>query len=226
MECFIYAITNIVTGRRYIGSCVNVKRRLGEHRSSLKHNKHHCVYLQHSYNKHGRENFTFSVVRVIASNDRKERSMAELEEIASTPCFNSMQASTDLQHFESTEEVRRRISVSGKQRHKDRPELAARHSERMKDKYSDPAEKERTSQLTKGSHTLEIRKIMSDKTKLSWSDETVRAKRLNRTYSEVCTLSKSERMKAFWASPKGQLTKVKQKAAVQAYFAAKRLSSS
>lgn len=221
MECFIYAITNTVTGRRYIGSCVKVKRRFGEHRSALKHNKHHCSYLQNSYNKHGKENFTFSIIRVLTINDRKARAVAELEEIAKAPCFNSLQAQTNLQFFTSSEEIRLKISESGKQRYQDRPEIAQKHSAFMKIKMSDPILRAKLSESVKAAHTEEVRKKKSEAAKRSWASGERRPRPI-RILSPEEIQSKAEKMKAFWASPEGQLTKVKQKAAVQAYFANKR----
>jgi len=42
----IYKITNLKNGKVYIGSSKNIKRRLIEHKSRLKNNKHINKYFQ------------------------------------------------------------------------------------------------------------------------------------------------------------------------------------
>ena len=47
----IYEILNTKTNKRYIGSSSNIERRWKEHDSMLRHNKHHSIKLQRSYNR-------------------------------------------------------------------------------------------------------------------------------------------------------------------------------
>lgn len=49
----VYQIYNPITNKRYIGSSINVERRLKEHLRNLKRNNHHNMYLQAAYNKYG-----------------------------------------------------------------------------------------------------------------------------------------------------------------------------
>lgn len=58
----IYMILNIVNGKFYIGSSVNVNKRLLHHKNSLNKNKHHSILLQRAFNKYGKENFIFQLV--------------------------------------------------------------------------------------------------------------------------------------------------------------------
>ena len=58
----IYQILNIRTGCFYIGSAFNYKNRWSHHIHLLNNNKHHNIHLQRSWNKHGAENFTFSII--------------------------------------------------------------------------------------------------------------------------------------------------------------------
>lgn len=62
----IYCIEHIESGKKYIGSSIDITRRFCIHRSSLKHNKHHCAYLQRAVNKYGIEAFAFYVVEETA----------------------------------------------------------------------------------------------------------------------------------------------------------------
>ena len=61
----IYKITCLVTGKFYIGSSVDLKRRKFWHFCQLRHNKHKNVHLQKAFNKYGADNFVFSVVEFL-----------------------------------------------------------------------------------------------------------------------------------------------------------------
>ena len=50
-----YKIINKKTQKYYYGSSKNIYVRIIQHKSQLKNNKHHCVYLQNSYNKYGKK---------------------------------------------------------------------------------------------------------------------------------------------------------------------------
>lgn len=56
---WLYQIINVDNGMFYIGSTKNIKRRLREHRNTLKNNSHHCQHLQNAWNKYGESLFSF-----------------------------------------------------------------------------------------------------------------------------------------------------------------------
>ena len=62
MGCGIYAIRNKKTGQIYIGSSVNIKSRLGVHKSCLRGGYHDNIHLQRSWNKHGENAFVFETL--------------------------------------------------------------------------------------------------------------------------------------------------------------------
>lgn len=64
----IYKITCLATGKFYIGSSVNLKRRKCMHFRELKTNKHANKHLQFSYNKHGKDSFIFEVIEYLPAN--------------------------------------------------------------------------------------------------------------------------------------------------------------
>ena len=72
----IYAITNLETGRRYIGSAVNVQKRYSEHRRHLRRGSHHNPPLQRAWVKYGEANFRLTVVEKV---ERKEN-LCEVEQ--------------------------------------------------------------------------------------------------------------------------------------------------
>ncbi len=71
----IYAIINLVNGKMYVGSTSNLSRRKTRH--LLRLNTHHSPSLQHSYNKHSKENFKFIVLESL----EKDEDMYKKEQI-------------------------------------------------------------------------------------------------------------------------------------------------
>lgn len=60
----IYCILCLINNRRYIGSTQDMTRRKGEHRYTLKNNRHDNPELQADYNLWGVENFVFEKLEV------------------------------------------------------------------------------------------------------------------------------------------------------------------
>lgn len=58
----IYQIYSIIDQKSYIGSSKNIKQRWYRHKSELRRNKHHSVYLQRAWNKHSENNFEFKIL--------------------------------------------------------------------------------------------------------------------------------------------------------------------
>jgi group I intron endonuclease len=61
----IYKITCLATGKFYIGSSVNLKRRKYIHFRELQANVHNNKHLQFSYNKYGKDSFIFEVIEYL-----------------------------------------------------------------------------------------------------------------------------------------------------------------
>ena len=59
MNSGIYIIKNIITGKIYIGSAVNIEKRLYAHLWALKKNRHDNIHLQRAWNKDGEAFFLF-----------------------------------------------------------------------------------------------------------------------------------------------------------------------
>lgn len=112
-SCGIYAITNIITGDFYIGSSVELRRRLQSHRRHLDMNFHRNAHLQNSWNKHGKDNFAFEILLLC---DRSSTLLYEQLLIDGLrPALNIAKSVTApmLGHVH-TEEHRRRLSESHK----------------------------------------------------------------------------------------------------------------
>jgi group I intron endonuclease len=65
MNTGIYIIQNKKNKKLYVGSAVDVEKRWHNHKSDLRNNKHHSPRLQHSWNKHGEENFEFLLIEPV-----------------------------------------------------------------------------------------------------------------------------------------------------------------
>lgn len=83
----IYKITNLDTGKCYVGSAVKIKSRWSEHRNDLKRGTHHSAKLQNAWNKYGADRFDFSILEYVADrNDlvcREQHWMDSLDCVAS-----------------------------------------------------------------------------------------------------------------------------------------------
>lgn len=61
----VYRIVNMVNGKVYIGSTTqSFIIRFGQHLYELENNKHKNKHLQHSYNKYGKNQFRFEMIKV------------------------------------------------------------------------------------------------------------------------------------------------------------------
>lgn len=58
----VYSIYSLHNNSFYIGKTKNYKKRLDEHRRGLNANRHHSKYLQHVWNKYGKDNFICFIV--------------------------------------------------------------------------------------------------------------------------------------------------------------------
>ena len=65
----VYAIVNVFNGKRYVGSSLNVSKRIWAHKSYLRSNNHHSSYLQNSYNKYGENSFLYLLIEKFDSEE-------------------------------------------------------------------------------------------------------------------------------------------------------------
>ena len=67
----VYKIVNNETNKIYIGSSIDIYSRWRSHIVFLQANKHHNIYLQRSYNKHGIEKFEFYLIENLTYKKHK-----------------------------------------------------------------------------------------------------------------------------------------------------------
>jgi hypothetical protein len=73
----VYKISNILSGRYYIGYSTNIERRFSVHRSKLKQNCHDNIFLQRAYNLDGEDKFKYDIIH--KCNTEEEAKDIELQ---------------------------------------------------------------------------------------------------------------------------------------------------
>lgn len=143
----IYGILNLINGKIYIGSAINVYHRLHTHKSKLDLNQHANPHLQAAWNEYGSFAFEFMVLEsVLWKSDLIER---EQYWIDLTNCFNPecgynirkiAKSNLGLKKPPVTEETRKRLSIA------------------LKGKKLSDAQKHRISEFQKGRKQSEEQK--------------------------------------------------------------------
>lgn len=62
MTCGIYKITNLINNKVYIGQSSCYEKRKNTHKNKLKRGTHDNVYLQRSYDYHGKDSFSIELI--------------------------------------------------------------------------------------------------------------------------------------------------------------------
>ena len=66
----IYKITNLVNGKIYIGSSINITNRFKSHLKLLKSKIHHSNHLQNAFNEYGIDNFEFERIENVKDKNK------------------------------------------------------------------------------------------------------------------------------------------------------------
>ena len=69
----VYCVFNVINNKFYIGSSINVEKRLREHYRLLSKNTHHCIKLQNSYNVYGVDSFITFIVELTEDTLKREQ---------------------------------------------------------------------------------------------------------------------------------------------------------
>lgn len=107
-EFGIYRIRNIINNKCYIGSSIDIRRRFYEHKHKLKFNKHPSYYLQRSYNKYKKENFTYEVIEILDDfNKLIEREQYYIDTL--NPEYNLCRKAGNTLGFKHSEETKKKF---------------------------------------------------------------------------------------------------------------------
>jgi len=199
-NCGVYCIKNLNTGGVYIGSSIELNKRLNHHWNRLKNNKHRSIHLQRAYNKDSRY-FVAGIICYCTKEDviKLEQSFIDLYKgklYNIRPIANSnsgfkwteeqkKKASSNYKPKKITDETRRRMSqsavgkiISDSTRHKMSINTKLRWSDRSFANMMSEKMSEYNKNLTE-ERKIEISKKISDKIKgLSQTRESI-IKRLN-----------------------------------------------
>lgn len=114
----VYQIKNLVNGKVYIGSSVNIKARWAAHKSSLRKNLHHSAALQRAWNKYGSDSFEFSILEIVDNKENIfERETFYVDAMKSAngrDGYNTLVKGGSAAGFKHSEEARKRMSESQK----------------------------------------------------------------------------------------------------------------
>lgn len=108
----VYKITNIQTGKFYIGSSINIEKRWREHKLALKKNKHHNPYLQRVWNKYGEHGFEFSVLEICSIEEILNREQYYLDLLL--PNYNLCKSAGNTRGRLHTKLAKLKMSISRK----------------------------------------------------------------------------------------------------------------
>lgn len=107
----IYSISNKITGKRYVGSAVDFRRRKNLHLHHLRAKTHHSRYLQNAWNKYGEENFIITILEEVSDvNDLINREQWYLD---NTNCeYNMCRIAGSSLGIKRSEETRRKVGAA------------------------------------------------------------------------------------------------------------------
>lgn len=169
-SCGIYAITNTVSGKVYIGSSINIKLRVRGHMSALKRAVHSNPYLQNAYNADGRAAFVASVVELCDSSellDREQRHLDSTNSHSREIGYNICASAFGKRHSDETKERIRLRAINRSD------ESRERYASAQRGKKASEETKAKQSAARKGrKHSPEARaKIAESNRRRTLSDE-------------------------------------------------------
>ncbi len=104
-KCGVYIITNIINGKRYIGSSKNLKERLQKHVWDLNKRVHINEHLQSAWNKYGEDAFDYGIIELTTEDTRFDREQYYIDIL--NPEYN---LDKDVKHITRTNNTKEKIS--------------------------------------------------------------------------------------------------------------------
>lgn len=111
----IYSITNILNNKMYIGSAINLYRRVMRHKVDLRRNEHHNSHLQSAYNKYGKTNFTYKIIELVSDKSMliiREQNWLDFF----SPAYNQRKIAHSSLGVTFSKEIKERMSAAQKGR--------------------------------------------------------------------------------------------------------------
>jgi group I intron endonuclease len=135
----IYGIRNLLNGKSYVGSAIDLYNRWSVHRTRLKQGNHHNKHLQNAWNKYGEDAFVFEVLESCSGSVddlecREQFWMDKLDSVRNG--YNLAPTARSTLGIKHSEESRKRSSVSALRVGAD-PEERKRRSELAKRQHAE-----------------------------------------------------------------------------------------
>lgn len=112
----IYSIINLINGKCYIGSSINLKNRKYNHFYHLRKNNHINKKLQNSFDKHGEENFSFELVEILENKDNLIKTEQKWVDFFKPEYNICNQVVNSRLGIKASDETKRKMSISFKGR--------------------------------------------------------------------------------------------------------------
>jgi len=110
MSSGIYQIRNIVNGKCYIGSAVDLRQRWAVHLSTLRHRSHYNIHLQRAFDKDSKEAFIFEVLEELEPENLVEREQYYLDTL--NPEYNILPTAGSSFGVQYTDDARAKMSAA------------------------------------------------------------------------------------------------------------------
>ena len=166
----IYCIKNLVNGKCYVGSAVDISKRKSSHWKMLQSDRHHSKKLQNSWNKYGGAVFTFEVIEIVEERKSlisREQHWIDLFQSAGERGYNIAQKAGSSLGVKHTEETRAKVSAANRNRKyspvpEERRAIISAALKGRKREYTSPEHRAHLAEaLTGKKHTPESRAKMS-----------------------------------------------------------------
>ena len=113
----LYTITCLSSGKVYVGSSINLRKRLLEHIRLLNLNKHHCRHLQHSFTFYGPESCRIDIVRYCRKEELESGEKSLIDDVyLAGILLNSTRDYRGSFGLVKSQETKNKISIANKGR--------------------------------------------------------------------------------------------------------------
>lgn len=130
----IYQIRNLINGKIYIGSAVNIKRRWYDHIYQLNKKNHSSSHLQRSWDKYGKDNFVFEILEEILDKtklvEREQHYIDDLKSFEIKLGYNICKIAGSwlgMKHSEETKDKLRKICTGRKHTEEEKQKMRDNH---------------------------------------------------------------------------------------------------
>lgn len=154
----VYQILNLVNGKCYVGSSVQIETRILKHLAFLRRGSHPNAHLQAAFSKYGEQAFDYKLLEVCGKDVLLSREQFYLDSIA--PQYNICKVAGNTLGYKHESAARAKMSVANKG---NKRMLGKQHSEATKKAigalaaqrtHSDDAKRKISKSLIGNTHTL------------------------------------------------------------------------